>query len=1849
MNNTMIKTLHVNLGPDKSKLNSLIHVFLGLFFILSTLSFIRSIPSWNVSFLEFIYPVIAPIEGAFGENENTTRSALEESQSVEIPIPIDPQACNYRFPLDNVLCSQTDINNKYISSYTNNEEIIVENYEECIVTEPFKEEIRLVDFKFTRTEDNVGLGGISRFRDNTNNNQTLNISQGVAGNNLGGVNIGGVLNWDNAKTAINKAKELGGNYAITIVLDKNQLSETADFVKYSQENGLTPIIRMCTPQDCRFNMNGNPTEVVDFYKKLSSSTGGGFIAMVGPNEPGTAGEMQAFGYNDSSETSYIELAKDMNFIAKSLKEFIEAENYSDKIFLAPGAWNIVNPDRVNDDASYLIKNSLNLDLFNVFLLNSYDFRGRDSAYGWYGEFTRELLNRRTLKDILGSRKIIFTEFGTYDQGNEQTTISSIEKICSDQSIYGLMPFRSFASFGDNTTLQPDPKPDHSFSDDFWKNAFNKYCGNASKAIKLGIANNTNNNSQNVNIQNPINIPAVNIERSSEPNYFRENAWLNCNYDTKLYNIESLGNLENEDENEDKSPNFQQVSLEIGGNETSKNNNALDSDWLEELINSSENNNGSSVNETNNQWSQNPNQLSTTTDNQDSETDLENLETNVENSDDSEDNDIGVFQSSISKTNICRAKYVNGIDGSIPSEDYSKADKNIIDPESALLRFSGSGEGWNVFRVDTLQINLPIRQFGSNSSSGTPYNPYMPIAIAFGRTRPTDDVLNQFSGPIKLYGHDELQVYPMPLLGSGLNNTNYLLYTDYRITYLANSKIKNHPLSLHTNSKSEYVAESSSRGLKSTNHVLNVISELAVCFEDHKDEKETKYCLNKLHDSEDLRKKRWYGPNQIFKEEKIRQADACNTGIEYYDLPSEMIHGPEVVYNEEQFENPTKILPDDVNTGVICFSYMSRNPRSELRRDELIPVVFDPNTYNPQKPDENEMLTACMIDPDKKYSSWRPEVNPNLPPQERENPANWIWKAGFQDASCSDLLSNNIVVKGGYSRGERNPNVRDYSLSVFAGNPNTPSVAKNLINLNELKNILLRGDVDIKDIFLFQFANCFVSDGKNPFTVEQLGNPTKGTYFEVNEFIEQPALELNEAYDSLAGLYRLIQSYLDDRGIKYVGRRNLGWRAEVVSSIRDGGRPINKEIEDLSPYYYNDDGSKDGGTQIQLIDNKYTLANGKSSDVVYQYFDWLEYLNIFQEYYISYLQSLDHLIHGEQLIENPYFKKEIESPIKDKEYIIVGATYEYISSGKSSKDGCSDTNTPCYIGLYQTVPVYTCDELELLKMDDVMYEDLKNPLKLPLDKNLLNRLSCVTNKDDMVYEDPLTATLCEMGFYDICNFGEKIICSETEEVVNANRQNIELGEEMDIDTTRTTCPLVEGYCIRGPFVLSHEASQLNAIDLSSTNERGTVVAPFNGKVVELQGNYCTNRALNGGEGFIFESILNGKPTRFLFYHVKLNSKYGRVEVGKTYKAGDIITELIDIGDSTIDGGTVNSLSCGGVGGGTKHLHLELVVDKNTNIVSLAGAIGCQVNTDQEACSTETIHNINNTVNNSNGKVLPLYCSYNDALDFSKNPKSTNSRIRSTKKFDSLEDLAKVIAEFIDGVYDNKYPYQLLLATLEVETSGYSNNVLGDGDPLNTSHAEGRDVTIGGGRTTNVSGPYQFLDYIWDSYYQENSEAFKNCLKEIGVITSTPSSDLRKYIGPSMCMAGIKHSQDASAYVDFSNFDSESDWLLKVYNPNTARNPYTEDGKDELTNKISAVEIVARRYLGVCLTTINTNKPLCNVSCSDDSDCLPTNYEDYGLVCSSSQGNKCRHRTFEESISCQKNINYCQNTLNVFNSF
>lgn len=316
--------------------------------------------------------------------------------------------------------------------------VVKDSYDRCLIVDPNLSETRQVQDIASK------LGG-------------------GFGENLAGVNFTPNIDFVDFRTTpeyigmLEAADQFGASFVLAQTTKIDSAPLIAQYVNEANEKGLLPIVRLCSIGYCDFDLSTNPDVVANYFKEVNRLSNGEFVAMIGPNEPGTGDidsvtniettEMEGFGFDTGD---YSALAAALNDTAESLQPLRAANGGN--MYLAPGAFNITNTALGRDDALELHLAGLDYSLYDTLLINTYDMLFDDRSPYEYYEKTAGGFSLKEQVDLLGL-KVIVTEFGTMEETSVDTNIDilrdSFNLFCADENVEGVLFFRSFASYVDS--------------------------------------------------------------------------------------------------------------------------------------------------------------------------------------------------------------------------------------------------------------------------------------------------------------------------------------------------------------------------------------------------------------------------------------------------------------------------------------------------------------------------------------------------------------------------------------------------------------------------------------------------------------------------------------------------------------------------------------------------------------------------------------------------------------------------------------------------------------------------------------------------------------------------------------------------------------------------------------------------------------------------------------------------------------------------------------------------------------------------------------------------------------------------------------------------------------------------------------------------------------------------------------------------------------------------------------------------------------------------------------------------------------------------------------------------------
>ena len=238
-----------------------------------------------------------------------------------------------------------------------------------------------------------------------------------------------------------QSKQIKISYILGMTIEPN-VSGAVNFVKASVDAGMMPIIRLCYDGGCSFNLSSSADQIIDFYSAVAQQLDGTdyeFIAVLGPNEPGTGSEAIGFGVPPVQSGGYNILIQRANEAAEALQEY-RFEN-GGPMYLAPAIFNVTNTQ--NDDVNaYLFGQfgqTIDPTLFDYLLGNSYNLSNGDADY-FYTEAIGSRPQSMKAYAEANNLPVIFTEIGFFT-GDYLRLKDTYQRMCSDSTIEGLLFFR----------------------------------------------------------------------------------------------------------------------------------------------------------------------------------------------------------------------------------------------------------------------------------------------------------------------------------------------------------------------------------------------------------------------------------------------------------------------------------------------------------------------------------------------------------------------------------------------------------------------------------------------------------------------------------------------------------------------------------------------------------------------------------------------------------------------------------------------------------------------------------------------------------------------------------------------------------------------------------------------------------------------------------------------------------------------------------------------------------------------------------------------------------------------------------------------------------------------------------------------------------------------------------------------------------------------------------------------------------------------------------------------------------------------------------------------------------------
>lgn len=1288
----------------------------------------------------------------------------------------------------------------------------------------------------------------------------------------GGLNEGTVVGGD-FSAQISKAKEVGlSGFTLGIATSPGQVDATVAFINQSISSGMVPIVRLCylgspgSPrgENCSFDLSGGKTaDVVNFYKSVAQRASGSFIGIIGPNEPGTGfpeglGEMKGFGLN-----SYDEAVASANKVAAELQG-------TPKMLIAPAAFNLINPQN-NDFEQYRSK-GLNASLFDVIIGNAYNIDPYKAATAIDAAASYAKSN---------GMKFIVTETGNIAGRTSEDFKNSVSALC--QKVDGFLMFRSVQGLSP-TDGNYENKPQLYSTEEL--KSFARACGGGSSsstadtssettAVPVADELSTGGSSTTANActgglpENQIIFVGDSLtdwlgrrvfsgvpekfeigEPGASTYWFMPGGQKGNTYSDKVKAAAA--------DTQAKALFLMLGTNDCGGvaDEAFRSNLTAIVNYIKAAAHPDLDIYLSTI--PNYRAGCSPEKISS----------YNNIIRSVQSSTGVSLRDVGDFVESdttdgVHLTNQGYERIANItrelLGGTCPSTG-GNGESGPTNPGSggsggaaltagstalacgveqdkpatfyqgknaAALRVRCAGGSCTTKKVDTVDIEAPIKLFASNSPNGTLRNRLSPVSqiAAAASNNPGYDALNMFAGEIKVAGKS----YAMPGLGSATNSSFTILrdsltdrFTKNLGTKSTGSLLKTTQLKLQSQlgddstipvigSREVFVNSTNTVSIGGEDTALESIDDRTVCFDGE--------CYNNDSGLADWRKNMLpYDPSIAYP--TYYAPKACqSSSMKFVNNLDNYITGPEMILKPQStvFSGTTQD---------VCWLYSGRNlqSRSPLMSGDGVKTcgyIFDTRIFpgadiNATSPDDDKPQRRVFT------TTYDPLTGRNITTSRIEY-TNWTCKELFDgvanpnDSVEEDAEFANVPVPGG----ARLPkcDFDDYEFEL---------------NKGQIPPAERSGNCDIQE----KYQQCLRYD---PQESDQV-------YIHTDTYESVPKVSIPEMYSAIYGLYDRLQTILSQRNAKIVFQENIGMKLKVNSKIRDANKTIASK-----PYSY----SKrfDDSILPELISNTMPLASNNSTKTQYQYFDDLGYVDVLQELITAY--SEEHTLLGDHIIDNPFLGGSNIFPGRTK--IMAGGTAN-VALG---------------------TPILTCDQVEICKrftVDELASTYGENmarrlcPLKEKIPSN--ENRNCITflNDDRFEDEDRLKDQLCQRGFPvdENCNFQ----CSVDDDADGVDDDdNDDDGGDPPIAGTypNTACPVADTQhrCFQGPYgTYTHGSSVGLPLDLypnftggssNAANRDKRIVAPEDGEIIAVinEGAQGTRITLKGKSGLTYYILhLNG---------------------------------------------------------------------------------------------------------------------------------------------------------------------------------------------------------------------------------------------------------------------------------------------------------------------------------------------------------------------------------------------------------
>ncbi len=1299
-----------------------------------------------------------------------------------------------------------------------------------------------------------------------------------AGINMG-ITLGqedGVLDYVLGKSSNKGSQDLGMSYILSIATDPNEVESAYNFIEKANNEGLMPIIRLCYPGGCKFDSD---TKIINFYQQLNekiATTDYIFTGVVGPNEPGTGGEMDAFGLSSAPgaiKGSYSTLVRWSNNAANALQQY-RVEN-GGNMYIVPVAFNMSNTQ--NDDVkAYLYENNLNYDLFDYLMGNTYVIQGIGAEY-FYDQPGRSIKAKILEHDNL---QMLISETGYFPdpslvghvtedvikQNGESKLKASYENLCNDETVDGLMFFRPFP---DDELGSPAPRQDPSISADVIKEIVDS-CDEVPKKTS------------------------------------QSSSWLNCNFDSALYekNVTFTGNSSpavvastpvasptNASKENYDLVNTQKICSIYAKNSSAKNIvvigdsntkrdgympvNSLNDIGITKVYKNSEN-------EAFSKWF------------------IQSTNYNVRTG--SFPDPVLNFEQVVSSSDIFAAVIMLGTNGCYATESPEELKANLAEIGNRLVAANKIPILSTIpyFREPAVNLcskeqvdakNNAIIELAKEPDKGWPVRFADKIIKVRGLNSTSEDHLSGDGVHIANFNPINSQTKAMLLDikntcdkidGSGGASSD----TNSAIVVETNSSLKN-ARPFFTEFKNDYTEPKKAAGLKvacsgddcnakaqktvqvslpiknignnsaygtKTKRYSPVCPDVAIMLSNPNYDALNQYAGQLKDPSGTSYPMPWLG-----------SAIDCASQLKLHSNDFGRFTDLEVISNPGSLSGwAKKEAKDDKSrsrnlTSLVAYFGSINEDRTNIVADERGTCIVDKKTKQTISCFENSQV--ALINGEGIYTPFR--SNKYFAPNTNPNKMSFIQDRSNYIPGPELVLEKESTVwsgKGGevcMVYGKRK--LPGYSHAVLKVSGDISCTFENkLITVNKVQQRCSK--------FLSQKCindgNCILKDANVSIynlCVKYNYKPEDKVYAYTNNFASVTPYTITDIYDALYRMYQQLQTQMSERNFKLLIRQNVGWRSQVDSIIRD----LNNKV-DFGPYLYEGGTTEYDASDVKIgnnlklsgaispvkpgnmFDNKSALAKGNPRKTQYQYYDWVGYFDLMQEWMMAYTNNT--VLNSEFPISNPLYNKQGE-PNSDREFILV------------NNDLSSDKKIPA--SYFLSSSILTCDQVEVCKVysksglkakfnySESLASSLcpldsldpeKNPNGPAFDKEA--KINCVTQREDTRQPDELAKFLCSRGYVldGICNNKCVVAPDETE-----------VAPIITGTYDKVTCPLPPGNkCFQGPYGnYTHCGGDFSTLPLdlypkfgdsagTSTLRDLRLLAPENGKITS----YSRNHNLGG---------------------------------------------------------------------------------------------------------------------------------------------------------------------------------------------------------------------------------------------------------------------------------------------------------------------------------------------------------------------------------------------------------------------